>query len=55
MNLPQILYIGLNMIGFGVHLAKHGQPREDKYNAGTAFVSLMIEIGLLWWGGFFNG
>lgn len=55
MNLPQIIYVAINLAGFGIILARHGEPREDNYNAGSAFVALLIEFGLLWWGGFFNG
>jgi hypothetical protein len=53
MGIPQIIIICLFCMSFGIVLAKNGEPR-DSYNAGISFLSLMMELGLLYWGGFFN-
>lgn len=53
MGTPQIILIVLFALGGGVTMAKHGQSRAD-YNFGTWFVAMAIEVGLLYWGGFFG-
>lgn len=55
MKLPQIIYISVLMLGLGLHIAKHGEPRDQDYNAFIALISIVLQLGLLWWGGFFNG
>lgn len=52
--IPQLLWLGLAFIGVGIHLARNGERREDNYSAGLAFVTLAIQVGLLYWGGFFD-
>ena len=52
MEWPQITWIVLNTMAFGVILANHGKPR-DPHNAGWALVTLAIEVTLLYFGGFF--
>lgn len=54
MKLPQLILLGFMVLGLGVALAKHGQPRNDKYNFGISLITSAIEIALLYWGGFFN-
>lgn len=52
---PQIIMICLCVFNLAINMAKHGEVKEgEKYNAGITFLSIMIEIGLLWWGGFFG-
>lgn len=51
---PQIIFIALNMIGLGIVLGKHGQP-HDAYSAWVAVTAVIIDMGLLYWGGFFAG
>jgi hypothetical protein len=50
---PQLIYLALMVLGLGVSLAKHGEPRSPM-NAGTHILGLAIAISLLWWGGFFD-
>jgi hypothetical protein len=54
LGLPQIIYIGLTLIGLGITMVKHGQPKSGKENFWTTFVATVIVFGLLYWGGFFN-
>lgn len=51
---PQGIMVVLLLLGTGSSIAKHGQP-HDPYNGGMSFVSLLITLALLYWGGFFNG
>lgn len=54
MGWPQFTYLALTLIGLGIFLAKHGQPRNENYN----FFSTMIVQCFIYWvlymGGFFG-
>ena len=52
--LPQIIFISLMLIDLGIHIGKHGQSREP-YNAGLKVLDIIIVLGLLWFGGYFDG
>lgn len=54
MKAPQIIMIVMQVLGTGVYLAKHGEPREGTYNFWTALLSDAIVFGCLYWGGFFG-
>ena len=54
MGIPQIIYLLLLFAGLGVSLARHGSPREVKENFYYSLVGVCIQIGLLWWGGYFQ-
>ena len=54
MKAPQIIMIVIQAIETGMHLAKHGEPKEYPYNFWTALLSDAIVFGCLWWGGFFG-
>ena len=54
MGIPQIIMIVIYGIGLGIHLAKNGEPREDKYSFGIELIAVICEVGLLYWGGFFS-
>jgi hypothetical protein len=51
--LPQITMIIILCIGFGISLANHGKPRSEE-NAFIVFVSTVITLAILYWGGFFD-
>ena len=51
---PQLLILALLLVGTGVQLAKHGEPRGGKHSFWVALISDAILIGLLYWGGFFT-
>lgn len=53
MKVPQIIYLALMMMDIGISLAKHGEPKNQKYNAWITSVSVAITVALLKWGGFF--
>lgn len=50
---PQIIMITLTGMSLGVHLVKHGEARPP-YSAGLGLLGACLEIGLLYWGGFFG-
>jgi hypothetical protein len=54
MGVPQIILCALYTLSLGIHLAKHGEPKNDKYNFFGSFITVAIIIGLLLWGGFFK-
>ena len=55
MGIWQIIWIALMVLSFGIVVAKHGQPRDDKWNAWAMLVSAVIETTILYFGGFFSG
>jgi hypothetical protein len=53
MSTPAIIVIILLAMGFGLHTAKHGEPRSD-FHAGWYLFGAAVNVGLLYWGGFFS-
>ncbi len=53
MKVPQIIYLALIMMDIGISLAKHGEPKNEKYNVWITLASAAIIVALLKWGGFF--
>jgi hypothetical protein len=51
---PQLTYLALAVVELSTFAARHGQPRKDKYNVGTALISAAIVLTLLYFGGFFR-
>lgn len=54
MGAAQIITIILMAMNLGINLVMHGKPKDDKYNFFGACLSVAINAGLLWWGGFWN-
>ena len=53
--MAQIRLISLYFISLGMAWEKHGQAKEGTHSWWTALIALVIQMGLLWWGGFFEG
>ena len=53
--IPQLIIIMLGMIGLGMNVAKHGEPKDSKYNGWTHLVATLIIWTVLYYGGFWNG
>lgn len=51
---PQITLIVLSAISLGVHLVKHGQPKDENYNVVVHLISIAITYSLLYAGDFFD-
>ena len=54
LHLPQIIFLALYAVNTGIHIGKHGETRECKYNAWGALIASAIGILILAWGGFFT-
>lgn len=54
MEAPQIVYIVLASMSLGIHLVKHGEDRNKKYDFWGELIGSGIIISILYWGGFFN-
>jgi len=52
--LPQIILLLLAACGVGIVLAKNGEPRPN-YSFFSYSLAIAVELGLLYWGGFFKG
>jgi hypothetical protein len=52
---PQATYLALNLLGLGIYLTRHGEPRGDKYNFWSMTVTFVFVLWLLYRGGFFGG
>lgn len=53
MNWPQITLIIMFALGLGLKMAQHGLPQGD-HNFWTTLVATVIQVGILYAGGFFN-
>lgn len=49
-----IILIGIQLIGLGMHIAMHGQPRTGNYNAVTCLVAVILYLALYYWAGLFD-
>lgn len=54
MGVPEIILLFFIAAGVGMHMARDGEPRRDRWNGGTALIAGAINVGLLYWGGFFS-
>jgi hypothetical protein len=52
--LPQILYLILVGLALGIIATHHGKPKTGNENFGVSLIAVLIQIGLMLWGGFFN-
>lgn len=53
MGAPQIIVIVMMTMAVTLHMIKHGEKR-DPYNGHFAFIGAIINLALLYWGGFFS-
>lgn len=51
---PQLIYLALLVLGAGMELARHGQPKTGEHNVITTLIASAIILALLAWGGFFR-
>lgn len=54
LNIWNLIYLILTGASLGIHLAKHGEQRSDKYNFWNYLIASSIIIFVLYKGGFFN-
>lgn len=54
MNGGQITMIVLLALSLGISLAQHGKPKQGNESFWRSLIGCAINIGILWWGGFWN-
>ena len=54
MGIYQLIVIGLYLVSLGIHLAKHGEPKEGNYSFWSALFSTVMILFCLTKGGFFS-
>uniref|UniRef100_UPI003F8101A9 hypothetical protein n=1 Tax=Xanthomonas sp. 0924 TaxID=2835534 RepID=UPI003F8101A9 len=54
MGAAQLIYLALTMLGLGMGIAQHGEPKTGRHNAVSTIVATVLILALLWWGGFFR-
>ncbi len=53
-GIPQLIFVGLQLIGVGVDIANHGKNKTGQYNGWASFIGTCILFAILYWGGFFK-
>ncbi|EHW2218196.1 transglycosylase SLT domain-containing protein [Salmonella enterica subsp. enterica serovar Abony] len=51
---PQVIWAVMVLLGLGIELARHGQPRTGKHSFWWQLSGTALVAGLLWSGGFFR-
>lgn len=51
---PQLIMLGLMVLGLVFTATVHGRPKTGKHDVWVLLVSTGIQIWLMWWGGFFG-
>ena len=54
-NLPQLVYLAMSLMGMGLAMARHGQPKTGKNNFWSDIFITAIIFYILYSGGFFDG
>lgn len=54
LGLPQIIMTALLLLSLGISIAQHGTPKTGHNNAWINFIAVVINIALLYWGGFYE-
>lgn len=52
---PQYTYLVISILGVGIAIAQHGQPRTGNHSFWTHLIGVGIGYWLLYMGGFFGG
>ena len=50
---PQFLFMAFYLMNIGVHIAKHGEPKDVNYNFYAAIIATVIEFAVRKAGGLF--
>lgn len=54
MHAPQIIFVCLVVYGLAVEIERHGKPKTGNNNAWVVVIAIVIQMSLLYWGGFFG-
>lgn len=52
---PHLAWFAWAAIGLVVHIARHGEPNEERHNGFIQFGKVVALGAILWAGGFFGG
>ena len=52
--IPQMIYLALLVVALITLGARHGKPKEGVNNGYVDFVCVVLNILLMYWGGFFD-
>lgn len=53
MGWPQYVYLALTLIGLGIEVERHGEPKTGAHNCVTTLIATVLVLWLLHAGGFF--
>lgn len=51
---PQVVFLAMTLVGLGIALQRHGQPRTGTESIWGSLIGQAIVLGLMYWGGFFD-
>lgn len=49
-----IILLAMLFLNLGIHLAKHKEPREDRYNFWVALFAAAVQLALYYFAGLFD-
>ena len=52
--IPQIIMVLLFGFAIGAEGMKHGELKTGKHNIWMQIIAVVLEAGVLWWGGFWG-
>lgn len=52
---PQYIFIAIQLLGFGIILAKWDEPKTGTYGSWATIIAVALNWSLLYYGGFFKG
>lgn len=52
--IPQLIYLSLIFIGLLLNAHMHNKPRKGEYSFWMSFLNAVINLSLLYFGGFFD-
>lgn len=50
---PQIVHICLVLVGLGIAMSEHGEPKTGRNNFWASFIAAAVGFAILLFGGFF--
>ena len=50
----RVALIAIMLLGVGIALGKHGEPKDGTYSFWSTLIAFALEMLLLWGGGFFR-
>lgn len=54
MTVPEIILIELTIVGLLIAANQHGKQKEGNHSFWVTFISVLIQLSLLYWAGLFR-